>query len=226
MYLNKYSDFIYSYGGGITDIILKNIPNSKEKIIEIPAGIEPSWIYENNVKVNAPLRFAFLGRYEIRKGVKELSAALKNLVGKHNFEFHFIGEIPAAFKINSTQLIYHGKISDAEKIKSILQQTDTFVLPSHAEGMPNVILEAMANGCSILATDVGAVNVMVNESNGWLMSPLNEKEIENKIVEIIKTNPKEIEQKKAISVNQIKENFMWEEIIIREINAIYLKINE
>ena len=225
MYLNKYTDYIYSYGGGITDIILKNIPRSKERVIEIPAGIESSWIHENNVKVNTPLRFAFLGRYEIRKGIKELSSTLKNLIGNHNFEFHFIGEIPDEFKINSTQLKYHGKISDAEKIKSILQQTDVFVLPSHAEGMPNVILEAMASGCSILATNVGAVNVIVNKSNGWLIPPLNEEAIEKRLIEIIKTNPKEIEQKKTMSVNQVKENFMWDKIIAKEIALINKNLN-
>lgn len=220
MYLNKYADFIYSYGGGITDIILKNIPNSKEKIIEIPAGIEPSWIYENNVTVNTPLRFAFLGRYEIRKGIKELTAALKNLVGKQNFEFHFIGEIPDEFRITSPQLIYHGQISDAEKIKSILRQTDVFVLPSHAEGMPNVILEAMASGCAILATNVGAVNVMVNETNGWLIPPLNERAIEHKLIEIIKSERKEIEQKKITSLKELKASFLWNEIAVMETNAV------
>ena len=220
-YLNKYADIIYSYGGGITDIILQNIPNSKEKIVEIPAGIESSWIYENNVTVNNPIRFAFLGRYEIRKGVKELSAALKNSIGKNNFEFHFIGDIPTDFKIDSAQIKYHGQISDAKKIKSILQQTDIFVLPSHSEGMPNVILEAMASGCAILATDVGAVNVMVTLSNGWLISPLNEKILEEKMIEIIDADMKEIEYRKISSVKQVKENFMWREIIVKEMNIIH-----
>ena len=223
MYLNKHTDFIYSYGGGITDIILKNIPHSKEKIIEIPAGIEPSWIYENNVTINTPLRFAFLGRYEIRKGIKELNTALANLIGKHNFEFHFVGNIPDEFKINSPQLIYHGQISDAEKIKSILQKTDVFVLPSHAEGMPNVILEAMASGCAILATQVGAVNVMVNEFNGWLIPAINEKEIEDKIERIITSDAKSIEQKKANSVQKVKQHFLWDEIIQLEIKEIISK---
>ena len=223
-YLNKYADFIYSYGGGITDIILKNIPHSKERVIEIPAGIEPSWIYESNTTTSSPFRFAFLGRYEIRKGIKELNAALKNIIGKHSFEFHFIGDIPDAFKINSPQLIYHGRISDVEKIKSILQQTDVFVLPSHSEGMPNVILEAMASGCAVLATQVGAVNVMVKESNGWLIPPLNEKAIEEKMIEIIKTDMKDIEKKKTASIKQVKENFMWEEIIKNEINTILKRV--
>lgn len=224
-YLNKYADYIYSYGGGITDIILKNIPNSKEKILEIPAGIELSWVYENNITVNKPLRFAFLGRYEKRKGINELNTAIKNLITKYNFEFHFVGEIPDAHKINSAQLKYYGKISDAEKIKSILRQTDVFVLPSHSEGMPNVILEAMASGCSILATNVGAVNVMVHDENGWLMPPLNEKAIEEKLTEIIKADTKEIEQRKKMSVKYVKENFMWDEIIVKELVLINKNVN-
>ena len=219
-YLNKHTDFIYSYGGGITDIILKNIPNSKERIIEVPAAIEPSWIYEKNTTLNKPLRFAFLGRYEARKGVQELSAALKNLIGKYNFEFCFIGPIPEEFKIDSTQLKYHGAINDAEKIKSILQNVDVFVLPSHSEGMPNVVLEAMASGCAILATDVGAVNVMVNDENGWLIPPLNERILEEKMAEIINTNTESIERKKAISVQKVKEHFMWHEVIVKEISCI------
>lgn len=225
MFLNKETDYIYSYGGGITTIILKNIPHSKEKIIEVPAAIEPSWIYEDNIVVNKPIRFAFLGRYEIRKGVKELSNALQNLITKYAFEFHFIGAIPDAFKINSTQIKYHGVLSDANKIKSILQQTDVLVLPSHSEGMPNVILEAMASGCAILATDVGAVNVMVNEDNGWLIPPLNQKVIEDKLVEIIQADAETIERKKITSVQKVKEHFMWDKVILKEINAIKKAIN-
>ena len=219
-YLNNKADYVYSYGGGITDIIKTNLPQTSNKIIEAPAAIEPSWIYENNVVINQPIRFAFLGRYEIRKGVKELSAALQNLSGKYGFEFHFIGPIPEEFKINSPQIKYHGTISDAEKIKTILRATDVFVLPSHSEGMPNVILEAMASGCAILATDVGAVNVMVNEFNGWLIPPLNSTTIERKIIEIIETNSNSIENKKAISVKKVKENFMWNQVILKEINYI------
>ncbi len=219
-YLNKNADYIYSYGGGITEIIKQNIPGSLNKIIEIPAGIEIEWIFENNKKVNSPLRFAFLGRYDIRKGIKELTEALKNVVGKNPFEFHFIGPIPDEFKINSTQIKYHGVVTEAEKIKSILRETDVFVLPSHSEGMPNVIVEAMASGCAVLATDVGAVNVLVNEENGWLIPPINTKAIEEKMLQIINGDVKNIEEKKNNSVKKVKQHFLWGDVILQEINAI------
>ncbi len=219
-YLNNKADYVYSYGGGITNIIKNNLPPAAAKIIEVPAAIETAWVDENNIAINKPIRFAFLGRYEIRKGVKELSVALKNILGKYDFEFNFIGPIPDEFKVTSPQIKYHGSIGDAEKIKTILQRTDVFVLPSHSEGMPNVILEAMASGCAILATDVGAVNVMVDDTNGWLIPPLNEKMIEQKLLEIIKSDTSIIENKKINSVKKVKENFMWNKVILKEIDAI------
>jgi len=219
-YLNKNADYIYSYGGGITEIIKQNIPGSQNKIIEVPAGIENEWIFENNNKVNSPLRFAFLGRYDIRKGVKELTEALKKIVEKNSLEFHFIGPIPDEFKINSPQIKYHGVVAEAEKIKNILRQTDVLVLPSHSEGMPNVILEAMASGCAVLATDVGAVNVLVNEENGWLIPPISAKDIEEKMLQILSADVKVIEEKKNNSVKKVKQHFLWDEVILQEINAI------
>lgn len=219
-YLNRNADYIYSYGGGTTQIITQNIPGSQSKIIEVPTGIEKEWLYKENTTVHSPLRFAFLGRYDIRKGVKELSEALRELIKVKMFEFHFIGPIPDEFKVNSPQIKYHGSINEAEKIKGILRQTDVFVLPSHSEGMPNVIVEAMASGCAILATNVGAVNVLVDDENGWLIPPINAKAIEEKMLEIINTHAKRIEEKKSNSVKKTEQFFLWDEIIKKEINAI------
>jgi glycosyltransferase involved in cell wall biosynthesis len=219
-YLNEKADYIYSYGGGVTDLIRKNIPGSEKKVIEIPAGIEPEWIFEGNKKIHQPLHFAFLGRYDIRKGVLELSKALQNLAGKTSFEFHFIGPVPEELKLNSPQIRYHGEIREAEKIKSILRDADVFVLPSHSEGMPNVILEAMASGCAVLATRVGAVDVMVDESNGWLIPPMDAKSIEEKMQHILGMEPAAIEKKKMRSVEKIKHQFLWDEVVKLEMQAI------
>jgi len=219
-YLNNCADYIYSYGGGITEIIKKNFRGSESKIIEIPTGIEPEWVFENNITCGKPLRFAFLGRYEKRKGIAELNEALKNLAGKKEFEFHFIGPIPEGEQISSAQIKYHGVLGDAEKIKTVLRNTDVFVLPSHSEGMPNVVMEAMASGCAILASDVGAVSLMVGDDNGWLMQPRSAKVIEEKIAHILQSGAEEIERKKINSVKKVRGNFLWEDIIKKEIEAI------
>jgi glycosyltransferase involved in cell wall biosynthesis len=51
---------------------------------------------------------------------------------------------------------------------------NTFVLPSRDEGLPIVLLEAMASGRMVIATDVGSVNSVVHDQeNGLLIAPDN-----------------------------------------------------
>ena len=68
-----------------------------------------------------------------------------------------------------------------------MQACDVLVCPSWSEGLPNVILEAMANGLAILATNVGATNILINEKTGWLLEKCSVSEIKNSLVKIIST---------------------------------------
>jgi glycosyltransferase involved in cell wall biosynthesis len=83
-----------------------------------------------------------------------------------------------------------------------------------------VVMEAMASGCAVLATDVGAVSTMVGDDNGWLIEPRSAKALEEKIKELLHLDTKTIEQKKVASVKKVKDNFLWDEIIKQEIAAI------
>lgn len=52
------------------------------------------------------------------------------------------------------------------------------ILPSYSEGLPQVILEAMASGCVVAATKVGGIpSVITHESNGLLFAPHSSQDI-------------------------------------------------
>lgn len=227
LFLNKKADYIYSYGKGISDLIRNRIPGTASKIIEIPSGIEPDWLTPAITATGKRVKFAFLGRYDIRKGVDELSTALKNLISSNvpDFEFNFVGPVPEDKQINHPSIKYWGLIKEKEKIQEILQATDVFVLPSHSEGMPNVILEAMASGCAVIATDVGAVDVMVDNSNGWLVPPLNAPALYEAIKSVLLADGKEILQRRKRSVEKIRNEFLWSRIIGIEINEIKKRLS-
>jgi glycosyltransferase involved in cell wall biosynthesis len=56
-------------------------------------------------------------------------------------------------------------------VARILADTDVLVLPSAVEGLPNVVLEAMAMRCPVIATDVGGTKEVVEDGvNGFLLS--------------------------------------------------------
>ncbi|MGB0418765.1 MAG: glycosyltransferase family 4 protein, partial [Opitutales bacterium] len=76
-------------------------------------------------------------------------------------EFVFIGPIPKEKQLDLPWVQYRGSVSDQDALKAELDQGDVLVCPSYSEGMPTVILEAMARGLAIVATDVGATCELV-----------------------------------------------------------------
>jgi glycosyltransferase involved in cell wall biosynthesis len=57
-----------------------------------------------------------------------------------------------------------------ERVLEVLSKADVFALPSYAEGMPYSIIEALAIGCPVVASDVGAVrDIITNEQTGLLI---------------------------------------------------------
>jgi glycosyltransferase involved in cell wall biosynthesis len=110
-----------------------------------------------------------------------------------------------------------GEIRDGDKIKSILTEMDVLVCPSYSEGMPNVIMEAMARGCAIIATDVGAVSLLVKEDNG-LMVEIGSVSSLSSAIEMMAGMPEEkIMKMKTASLQRIKDEFTWNKIAQKHI---------
>jgi glycosyltransferase involved in cell wall biosynthesis len=216
--ISQQADIVFSYGGKITDII-KSIGVKPENIIELPSGVEESIVANLITPTSKKIKFVYLGRYERRKGVEELNKALKSLK-ETNFEFHFIGDIPSEKQLQLAFVRYHGEVRDKQQLNDLLRQCDVLVCPSWSEGMPNVILEAMANGLTVLATNVGATNVLVNERTGWLIERSSVSEIKRAIEKIISTSALEIDSKKKVALALIKEKFTWEKLIVNLIERL------
>jgi glycosyltransferase involved in cell wall biosynthesis len=210
---NINADYIFSYGGKISELVRKEFKTNLSNIIELPTGIEAAWCIDAPVeKVNLIRKFIFIGRFERRKGVEELNQVLRSLPKETPFSFDFIGPIPPSQYIKDDRIIYHGKMMEKEKIQAILDQCDVLVTPSHSEGMPNVIMEGMARGLAVIATDVGAVAAQVNEENGWLIQPANIAALKKSILEAIECSDAVLLGKRNTSLERVKNQFTWEEV--------------
>ncbi len=213
------ADYAISLGGKLTGILKKIGVN---KVIEQGIGIEDIWLRSINEIFNSDkqeIKFVFVGRYERRKGIEELNEVLKELNSESSTVFHvdFIGPIPDAkwLKIQSSKLKvhYHGSITNESKIKQILRDSDVLISPSWSEGMPTVILEAMASGCAIIATNVGAVAEQVDETNGWLIEAGNKNQLKKSILSAINISDKKLLEMKKASVKKINKKFLWDDVI-------------
>ncbi len=134
----------------------------------------------------------FVGKFRQVKGIHDLLEALHILdeQGSLDFQTILIGSGPAerdyvrimqAFGIDD-RVFLAGNRSHSE-IAQWMGASDLFCLPSLREGMPNVVLEALASGRPVVATRVGAVPDLVNESSGILVPPADPQSLARAISE-------------------------------------------
>jgi glycosyltransferase involved in cell wall biosynthesis len=77
-------------------------------------------------------------------------------------------------------------------VPSVLSAADAFVMASRYEGMPNAIMEAMASGLPVVATDVGGVPDLIQEGvNGYLVPPSDPRALGSALTKLALASPQE-----------------------------------
>jgi glycosyltransferase involved in cell wall biosynthesis len=158
----------------------------KRKVLMVPNGVEaPAALDdERRAEVRAalpiPRRDAvvvlFVGRLAAQKNIPLLFEALTRLDAASRPVLLLAGSGPLRAELEAkaaesglaADAVFIGDRSD---IGDVMQATDLVVLPSHDEGMSNVVLEAMAAGCAVVASDVGGnPEVIVDGESGLLFA--------------------------------------------------------
>lgn len=131
------------------------------------------WAHSDGTSIQV-LALGILGE---RKGTFDLLDAAERLRGSRpdiRFVFVGAGEVERfralARERKLENVTFTGPVEDAERV-SLLHGSDVFALPSHAEGQPIAILEAMAAGLPVLSTTVGSIPEVIREANGVLVAP-------------------------------------------------------
>lgn len=153
---------VVSLGGTLTELV-RSQGVAPGNIVEIPNAVEAKWFvsYQQREKARrkeAGIRFAMVGRNEHRKGLHILKEALTKVATPLNISF--VGDWPR-WDGGIHKLNFCGILERKEDVMACLDTCDVLLVPSLAEGMPTVILEAQARGLHVVASDVGAVRVLV-----------------------------------------------------------------
>lgn len=126
---------------------------------------------ENNV--------GYIGRLHPDKGVFNFVEAIPKLLDKDKSLKFFIygdGELykPIEDYLKSNNLlddVQQGGWIDHSRLSYYLNDLKLLVLPSYVEGLPNIMLEAMACGTPVLVTPIGSIpEVITDEKNGFIMT--------------------------------------------------------
>lgn len=220
LWISTNADYVFSYGSKITDLI-KSIGVNSNKIIEVPTAIDDAWIIDSKPIQDGPVKILFIGRYERRKGIEELNEVILKLPESSEFIYEFVGPIPQSKRLKRTDVLYHGEQKERQDILRIIDGCQILICPSHSEGMPNVILEAMARGLCVLASDVGATNLMVkNNESGFLFPPASTDGILKTLNSVMKMSKNQIHQLGEEGRNLAKSRFSWSKVSELTINEM------
>jgi len=116
----------------------------------------------------------FLGRIEYAKGIFDLVDAVSLLIKKgiKNFQLDVVGDGPDAVtvkeKVKEMDLCdyikFHGSVYETDSIRNFFCNADIFILPTHHEGFPRVLYEAMIFGTPIITTFVGSISFLMKDN--------------------------------------------------------------
>jgi glycosyltransferase involved in cell wall biosynthesis len=167
-----------------------------------------------------PPFIGYIGRLSGEKGVQHFAQALPAILSDRKDLRVLIGgdgDLRASIEAS----LQEGGVTDRvdlpgwishDDLPEHLNQLRLLVLPSYTEGLPNIMLEAMACGTPVLATPVGAIpDVIIDGKTGFIMENNSPECIAENVVRAL--NSPDLERIAEEGRRFVEENFTFEKVV-------------
>lgn len=202
-FLSLFTDKIIANSESVRLDHIKKEKIGQNRIISIPNGIDLER-FNPNFQKNNSLRLKFgleervvsigaIGRLDVYKGYECFLMAMPQIFSEFKkVKFFIVGDGPLKTKLQklandlgvSSNVVFTGYIEDVREIYSIL---DIMVFTSLSEGLSNVVLEAMAMGKPVIATNIDSNKELIeNNETGILVKPSNYLELSQAVLKFVK----------------------------------------
>lgn len=213
---------------------------SESKIVVVPSGIDCEFFdrdrpevkekvfkIKEELGINDKVVIGFAGRLVPAKGLNYLFSALKQIEDEaSNVVVLIVGdgaqksELEMQAKDLKVRTIFAGWQRDMLPYYALM---DVFVLPSLFEGLPNVVLEAMAMKTAVVATNVGGnPDVLANGQNGFLVPPRDVSKLAFALKKLVKAEDLRVEMGME-NRRKVEKDYQWN-TAVEKIEKVYSEV--
>ncbi|KXF83515.1 glycosyltransferase family 4 protein [Enterovibrio coralii] len=162
-WLDRNTAFLANHVYAVSTPILDTLP--------CPATLTNNFVDTNQLQPSQGDKIAFVGRLSHEKAPERMLTLAKRFP---LMQFDIFGDGPLRESLESEateNVTFHGA---QDNMREVWPQIGLLVIPSRAEGLPMVALEAMARGIPVAAFNVGGLGTLIEHGkNGWLLEPNN-----------------------------------------------------
>ncbi|HEX8974723.1 MAG TPA: glycosyltransferase family 4 protein [Patescibacteria group bacterium] len=225
------AEFVIANSEGFKELALKSKP--KKEIGVICNGIDTHEFYpDESARNEKEIAIICTSRITPRKGIRLLVQAFDILSKRYdNLKLVLVGggdekeslenlvrSMGIEKKVQFCGVVPH------EEIAAYYRKANVFVLPSFNEGMSNTMLEAVASGLPILATDTGGTRELVEEGkNGFILKMGDYNDIAEKLEKLIQ-DP-DLRNKMGAESRKRAEKMSWENVAKEYVDLYQQTIN-
>lgn len=211
------AEFLVANSDGLRDLAHQLFPALPIEVI--PNGVDTAHFTNGHARVPSDVvRILFVSRLILRKGLQFLIDALPELRVQVEVPFviKVVGDGPdkdtllaQAQTLGVNDLFQWLGYVEHEKLPEYYLDADIFVLPSLAEGMPNVVLEALGSGLPVVATKVpGSEELVRHGENGFLTEAKNPHALAQALLPVINNQALRLQMGKCSKA--IAQEYTWE----------------
>ena len=169
------ADFVVCISDFARAQLMRQVDRSEwSRLHVVHCGVEPARYAPNGRHGDGPLEVVSVGRLAAMKGFPVLIDAVASL--EEPVRLTLVGDGPDADALREqaagtgAAVTFAGAL-DADAVAGVLRRADVFCLPSFAEGVPVVLMEAMASGLPVVTTSVMGIPELVRDGVSGVLVP-------------------------------------------------------
>lgn len=195
------------------------IAGSYDKISIVPNGVDVE-LFNSSSEKDSDL-ITWVGRFVPEKGLVYLVEAMQEIVThRQNTKLVLVGDGSLKFELMkltdklglSKNVTFFGSAGRTE-VAHLLSKSSIFAFPSLREGMPFALLEALASGNAVVASNIDGINVIIEDDwNGVLIPPRNSVELAHSILRLLNDDG----LRRKLSENArvaVRERYSWDRVL-------------